>query len=384
MSENSGPDANPRSLLARIRALDPWFHDIDLGPELKTKLGPCADEPSDHPKPTWELLKPYLPADLSGQSVLDVGCNAGFYSFEAKRLGANRVLGVDVQRREIAQARLAAQILGLDVTFQRTSVYDLSIADVGQFDLVLALGLLYHCRHPLLALERLFEVTRGTLIVESAVAPEEWTGPPQARSIGGLVRRLVPAFYIENDPDAAEAVYNWFLPSPASLAALLRGVGFGGVTHVAVSEQRSLFVCTRNADARSDTRVKSYKARLVAREAVVSTPASDVIAFTVRVWNLGTATWEASIGREEERGAVLLGVHLLDAAENVLEWDFRRYRGALSRTVRPGEWIDMEVRLTAPKSAGQYLLELDLVREFEGWFEDVGGTPLKVDLDVRG
>jgi hypothetical protein len=99
---------------------------------------------------------------------------------------------------------------------------------------------------------------------------------------------------------------------------------------------------------------------------------------------LGTATWEASIGREEERGAVLLGVHLLDAAENVLEWDFRRYRGALSRTVRPGEWIDMEVRLTAPKSAGQYLLELDLVREFEGWFEDVGGTPLKVDLDVRG
>jgi hypothetical protein len=44
----------------------------------------------------------------------------------------------------------------------------------------------------------------------------------------------------------------------------------------------------------------------------------------------------------------------------------------------------MEVRLTAPKSAGQYLLEFDLVREFEGWFEDVGGTPLKVDLDVRG
>lgn len=386
MSEKPGPGADPRSLLARIRALDPWFHDIDLGPELKTKLGPCADEPGDHPKPTWEILKPYLPADLSGRSVLDVGCNAGFYSFEAKRLGAARVLGVDAQRREIAQARLAAEVLGLDVTFQRASVYDLTIADVGPFDLVLALGLLYHCRHPLLALERLFEVTggSGTLVVESAVAPEEWTGAAQTRSIGGLVRRLVPAFYIENDPDAAEAVYNWFLPSPACLSALLRDVGFEIVTHVAIAEERSLFVCTRSAGTRSDTRVKSYKARLVAREAAVSTSASDEIAVSVRLWNVGTATWEASAGREEERGAVLLGVHLLDVAENVLEWDFRRYRGALSRRVRPGEWTDMEVRLTAPGAAGRYLLELDLVREFEGWFEDVGGTPLKVGLVVRG
>ncbi len=384
MPENAGPDADPRNLLARIRALDPWFHDIDLGPELKTKLGPCADEPGDHPKPTWELVRPHLPADLSGQSVLDVGCNAGFYSFETKRLGAKRVLGVDAQRREIAQARLAAEILGLDVTFRRSSVYDLSIADIGPFDLVLALGLLYHCRHPLLALERLFEVTRGKLIVESAVAPKEWAGAVQARPIGGLVRRLVPAFYIENDPDAAEAVYNWFLPSSACLAALLHGVGFEGVTHVAISDQRSLFVCSRNKDVSSDARTRTYKARLIARETVVPVSASDEIALTVRLWNVGTATWEASVGREEERGAVLLGVHLLDAAENVREWDYRRYRGALSREVRPGEQVDMHVRLTAPSTAGQYLLEFDLVREFEGWFEDVGGTPLKIGLVVRG
>jgi tRNA (mo5U34)-methyltransferase len=323
LRENRGPDTDPRNLLERIRALDPWFHDIDLGPGLKTKLGPCADEPGDHPKPTWELLKPYLPPDLSGLSVLDVGCNAGFYSFGTKRLGAKRVLGVDAQRREIAQARLAAEVLELDVTFQRSSVYDLSIADVGQFDLVLALGLLYHCRHPLLALERLFEVTRGTLIVESAVAPEEWTGAAQTRAIGGLVRRLVPAFYIENDPDAAEAVYNWFLPSPTCLAALLFAVGLGGVRHVAVSAERSLFVCTRKGDASHDARAGSYRARIVARDTVVSISASGEIALTVRLWNVGTATWDASMGLEEERGAVLLGVHLLDSAENVREWDFR-------------------------------------------------------------
>ena len=107
------------------------------------------------------------------------------------------------------------------------------------------------------------------------------------------------------------------------------------------------------------------------------------VLLAIRVWNVGTAAWEASVGREEERGAVLLGVHLLDEAENVLEWDYRRYRGALSGRVRPGEWIDMDVRLTAPGSAGAYFLELDLVREFEGWFEDVGGEPLRVGLVVR-
>jgi tRNA (mo5U34)-methyltransferase len=383
LPEKPGSAKDPGRLLARIRELDPWFHDIDLGAVLKTKLGPCADEPDDHPRPTWALLKAYLPADLSGQSVLDAGCNAGFYSFETKKLGAKSVLGIDAQRREIAQARLAAEVLELDVTFRRSSVYDLSIAELGQFDLVLALGLLYHCRHPLLALERLFEVTRGTLIVESAVAPEEWTGGARTRSIGGLLRRLVPAFYIENDSNSAEAVYNWFLPTPTCLAALLSSVGFGGIRHVAISADRSLFVCTRRGDASDDGRAGSYRARLIARDPDVSASAAGEIALAVRLWNTGTATWEASAGRQEERGAVLLGIHLLDEAENVLELDYLRYRGALYERVRPGECIDMDVRFASPAAAGRYLLELDLVREFEGWFEDVGGTPLRVGLVVR-
>lgn len=381
MRENHGPGLAPLDTLARIRALDPWFHDIDLGPGLKTKLGPCADEPPDHPRPMWELVRRHIQADLSGRSVLDVGCNAGFYSFEAKRLGAARVLGIDSQRREIAQARLAAEVLGLDVLFRRLSVYDLSIEDVGSFDLVLALGLLYHCRHPLLALERLFEVTRGTLIVESAVAPEAWTGAPQERFIGGLVRRLSPAFTIENDPNSVEAVQNWFLPSAACLGSLLGEAGFGGVAHVAIGDQRSIFVCTRDA-APESARPGTHRARLLSRDSVVSTSASGEIALTVRLWNVGTSTWEASVGREEERGAVLLGAHLLDAAANVLEWDFRRYRAGLSRAVPPGEWIELDARLEAPGAAGDYVLEFDLVREFEGWFEDFGGTPLHLALEV--
>src|ERR1035438_4484802 len=103
----------------RISALDPWFHDIDLGPGLRTKLAPCADEPIDHPKQTWSVIRSFLPGDLFGRSVLGARCTGGFDSFGARRLGARRVLGVDAQRREIAQARLAAEILGLDVAFRR-------------------------------------------------------------------------------------------------------------------------------------------------------------------------------------------------------------------------------------------------------------------------
>ena len=115
MSDGRRSTKDPAALEAAVRALDPWFHDLDLGNGLRTKCEACADEPVDHPRPTWELVRPLLPADLSGLDVLDVGCNAGFYSFELKRLGARRVLGVDAQRREIAQARLAAESLGLDV-----------------------------------------------------------------------------------------------------------------------------------------------------------------------------------------------------------------------------------------------------------------------------
>jgi len=320
---------------------------------------------------------------VAGQSVLDVGCNAGFYSFELKRLGASTVLGVDAQRREVAQARLAAKILNLDVAFQRTSAYDLSVTDPGQFDIVLALGLLYHCRHPLLALERLAEVTRRTLIVESAVIPEEARLPSGDLLLGGLRRHVDPAYYIENDPNSNEAAYNWFLPSVSCLEALLRSSGLDRVVHVPVTSDRSLFVCSRESVAAGGG---TYRCRLGLLAGPTAEPVGpgELLTLVLRVWNLGTATWDASEGRETVIGSVLLGLHLLDSDSNVLAWDFRRYRGALRSRVGFGEHIDLSVRIEVPDTPGTYFLEFDLVREFLGWFEDMGGTSLKVPLVVRG
>src|SRR5207237_10288179 len=115
----------------------------------------------------WEQFQNAIPADLSGRTVLDIGCNAGFYSVEMKRRGAERVLGIDFDDRYLAQARLAAEALGCDIEFRKLSVYD--VHQLGErFDIVLFMGVLYHLRHPLLALDLIHEhVARDLFIFQS-------------------------------------------------------------------------------------------------------------------------------------------------------------------------------------------------------------------------
>jgi len=162
-------------ILAGVERLKPWFHCISLAPDILTKMVSNADEPLDHPRSTWEIISQCLPQDLSGKSVLDVGCNAGFYSVQAKQRNAARVVGLDVQRHEIRQAHFVRRALDLDIEFRRMSVYELSPRLIGQFDITMALGLVYHCKHLVLAFERLFQVTKELLILETAVIPAEKT-----------------------------------------------------------------------------------------------------------------------------------------------------------------------------------------------------------------
>src|SRR3989440_896196 len=160
-------------ILARIDKLGPWFHCIELGGGLVTKTASAVGEPVEHPRPTWEKVKVCLPEDLSGRSVLDVGCNAGFYSIEMKRRGAARVVGIDSQRDLVRQAMFVRERVGLEIVYRRMSVYDLDPRDLGQFDITLALGLIYHCKHLVLALEKLFLVTRDLLVLATAIYPPE-------------------------------------------------------------------------------------------------------------------------------------------------------------------------------------------------------------------
>src|SRR5690348_3424771 len=147
----------------RVHELGDWFQNMDLGGVQTAPhhfLG-------DYPQCKWRNFSHAIPADLGGKTVLDIGCNAGFYSLEMKRRGAARVVGIDSDPAYLAQARFAAEVNGADIEFRELDVYQ--VAQLGRrFDVVLFMGVLYHLRHPLLALDLLWEHAVGeTLVFQS-------------------------------------------------------------------------------------------------------------------------------------------------------------------------------------------------------------------------
>src|SRR3989475_1634627 len=159
-----GPPTNEATLLRRIEELGDWFHNLDLHGV------PTAPHHflGDFPNIKWKEISSAIPEDLSGATVLDIGCNGGFYSIQMKQRGAKRVLGIDVDDRYLNQARFAAETLELDIEFQKRSVY---AADeiAGQFDYVLFMGLFYHLRYPLFALDTVIKKVGGKLLFQTMI-----------------------------------------------------------------------------------------------------------------------------------------------------------------------------------------------------------------------
>ena len=362
-------------IVAGLKVFEPWFHRIDLGNDLFTKTESVMGEPIDHPRETWEVVRQCLPADLSGKSVLDVGCNGGFYCVEAKRRGARRVLGVDGQRQHVRQALFVRKVLGLDLEFRRFSVYDLSPENLGRFDITLALGLVYHLKHLVLALERLYAVTNELLIVETAIIPPEQTPESFVQPLGEIRQMLHPIFYAENPSEAKEQVFNWFLPSPLALEALLKNVGFDEVTLFSVVRDRAVLVC-RKSSTDAHRSVADHVATLSFDDGAPAAvfPRGEPITFHVRVTNSGRARWPA-IGAPEMKGIVRLGAHLLGNDEEELNWDCGR--SALPHDLNPGESATIEFSLKAPAEPGSYIIEFDMVAEHVTWFEDFGTGVLR-------
>ena len=216
------------SLAERVRRLGPWFHNLRLGESGQVQTAP--DHPlGDFPSNFWQFFQHVVPDDLSGQSVLDIGCNAGFYSFELKRRGAARVLGIDHDPAYLAQAHFAREQLGLrDVEFRQLEVYDVDQLAGEQFDLVLFMGVFYHLRHPLYALEKVARLVRGRLLFqtmergswETAEFADDY--PIDERDIF-FDERLPRMYFIENAYAGDQT--NWWIPNRAASLAMLRSLG---------------------------------------------------------------------------------------------------------------------------------------------------------------
>ena len=213
------------SLKERIEALGPWFHNL--------RLHGVQTAPDhflfDYPAVKFAGFRDALPADLSGKSVLDIGCNAGFYSFEMERRGAARVLGIDADERYLAQARFAAEVLGSGVEFRNLPVWQ--VAQLGEkFDMVIFMGVLYHLRHPLLALDLIHEhvakdlllfqsMQRGSRDVAAIEEDYDFTAPSPFDEPGYPKMHFIEHRYSHDQT-------NWWVPNRACTEAMLRSSGF--------------------------------------------------------------------------------------------------------------------------------------------------------------
>jgi tRNA (mo5U34)-methyltransferase len=219
-----------RTLQSSAGELGPWFHNLHLPNGKQT----APDHPlGDFPRFKWEQIADSLPEDLAGARALDIGCNAGFYTFELARRGAE-VLAIDVDEHYLRQARWAARELGLAdrVELRRMGVYDLARLDES-FDVVLFLGVLYHLRHPLLAIDLVAERVRSTLVLQTLTAPgEEVATVPADLPIerrDAMAERGWPSMaFIEHE--LAGDPTNWWAPTGACVEAMLRSAGLAVVS----------------------------------------------------------------------------------------------------------------------------------------------------------
>lgn len=228
--EKSGPVEIDREALARrIDELGEWFHNINL---LGVNTAP-QHFLGDFPNVKWKHISAAIPEDLSGATVLDIGCNGGFYSLELKKRGAERVVGIDVDERYLNQARFAARTLGLEIEFERRSVYDVdSVA--GQFDYVLFMGVFYHLRYPLFALDKVIKKVRGKLLFQTMIRGSEqalqWDRNYHFWNKEIFKNWDFPSMYFIENNYAGDPT-NWWIPNVGAAEAMLRSSGLEIVAH---------------------------------------------------------------------------------------------------------------------------------------------------------
>jgi tRNA (mo5U34)-methyltransferase len=211
---SSSASDEPRGILpVSEKSMDKisWFHRIDLG---DGRVTPGID---DTPA---KLARLHLPADLTGLSVADIGAWDGFFSFEAEKRGAQNVMAIDSYCwsgdgwADDSGFRYAHAALNSKVETLFCEVMDIDADRLGQFDVVLFLGVLYHLKDPLTALEKVAAITRGRLILETKV---------------DLLSTETPSFAFYQGTEMNSDPTNWWAPNESGLIAMLKSVGFSRV-----------------------------------------------------------------------------------------------------------------------------------------------------------
>jgi tRNA (mo5U34)-methyltransferase len=232
-------------LRRQIEALGPWFHNLHLPGGVQTV--PDHFLGGDFPTFKWQQIRDSIPQDLSGWRVLDVGCNAGFYSFQLAQRGAS-VLAIDVDEHYLAQARWAATQYGVQdrIEFRQQQVYELARSS-DSFDLVWFMGVFYHLRYPLLALDILAQRTRRMMVFQTLSMPGEEVYPDtddhpiterEPLLDAGWPKMAFIEHKFSGDPT------NWWVPNHAGIEAMLRSSGL----RVTERPAEEIYLCVPNAE----------------------------------------------------------------------------------------------------------------------------------------
>lgn len=205
-----------------IAKQDIWYHKIEVAPGVWT--------PGVHDSPEGLALIE-MPEDLTGMRVLDIGARDGFFTFEAERRGAREVVALDNESPHNTGFAIAAELLGSKAKYITENVYSLDPERYGTFDLVLFLGVIYHLRHPLLALDRIHDVCSpdALLLLETHMIDEglvddtgEWRRladfHPDLASLP--IVQYYPADMLAND------ITSQWAPNRKALEGWLLGSGF--------------------------------------------------------------------------------------------------------------------------------------------------------------
>jgi len=224
-----------QEMAARIAELAPWFYPFDLGHGLRTESA-IPPEVTGIFETRLEMVNQVVERRFGPRlpeiTCLDVGCHEGFYTAAMARKGMRRVVGMDVREMNLRKARFVADAFGLaNASFFEGNCEQLRAEEIGQFDLTLFLGVLYHLENPMLCLRNIAGVTRELCVVETQVIDEvegstEWGAREWTRPYQGVLAVIDESgeFYADNRETGSTPLA--LAPSPKALLFMLKQAGF--------------------------------------------------------------------------------------------------------------------------------------------------------------
>lgn len=210
-----------------MRSLGWWYQHFEFPNGLRTGSG---QEPGYDANARWNFIAPFVPQDLTGKTVLDLGGNAGFFSTQMKLRGASRCILVDPFVEFNRQAQFAAEQFKVELEIVNEDAHTYCLTTDERFDYVIFLGLLYHLKYPGLVLDRLAEMTRERIYIQSYIIGSEADRYQEKSNYERALDDPLledPAYpklmFVENlyNGDAT----NWWFPNYSALAALVRSAG---------------------------------------------------------------------------------------------------------------------------------------------------------------